>query len=56
MESFNNKMYVGEIERGKLRENKTLFKTLYKECAQRAHLYKAIQTVRSIDTYFNAHQ
>ena len=33
MESLNNTSYVGETERAKLRENKTLFKTLYIECA-----------------------
>ena len=32
------------------------FNTMYIECAQRAFLYKSIQTERSNDAYFNAHK
>ena len=56
MESFNE--YAGEIERAEHRNfiSKRYSKTLYIECAQRAHLYKSIRTVRSTDSYFNANK
>ena len=48
-----------ESERERERTHENLIQnnsTLYIECAQRALLYKSIQTDRSTDTYFNAHK
>ena len=58
MESLNDTEYVGETEKAEHRNSnsKQYSKTLYIECAHRAHLYKSIRIVRSIDTYFNSHQ